>query len=865
MAAKRVRGLTIEIGGDTSGLSKALTEVRKETNSIQIELREVEKALKLNPKNTELLAQKQQLLSRELDTTKIKLEALKNAKDELDKAMQAGTEVNQKQYRGLQREIIATESRIKTLEQETSKSRKSFESFGEGVGKAGDKLTGIGQKGMAVTGMIAGVATGMVAAAEETREYREDLNRLDAAFLTSGKTVEQARKVYSDFYAILGESDRSVEAVNHLAKLCQSEEELVKWTNICAGVSATFGDSLPIEGLTEAANETAKVAQVTGPLADALNWVGISEDEFNKKLAATNSEKERSILITETLNTAYQNASGEFKNLNADVIASREATQKFNDAMAQIGEIVEPVITAVKNKIAELIGWFTNLTSSQQILIGVIGLVVAAIPPLLILLGSILTSISAINAAILPSVGIIAAIVAAVAGLIAIIVNLYNKCEWFRDGINAIFEQIKIAWDMLVTAIRTIWENQTFQQIWTNTWTIIKTVFQQVLDNIKTIFQFFIAVFSGDFEGAFNILKDFFQRTWERIKVIFQAWSDSVKAIFEGVKNFFINIWNSIAAFFSETIPQIVNNIINWFGELPEKIGELLGFVVGKLTKWGIDSFNTVKEWVPKILTSIYTWFQELPGKLWDLLLKAIAKIKEWGINILNWCKTDLPNVIVTIVNFFNELPGKIYQVGKDLITGLWNGITGSFNWLVEKIKGFCSGVINGFKKAFDINSPSRVMKNEIGLMISKGIAEGIEDGTKDIEKTIGNFVSIGSTSAESFGIGFLGKFKSVFSEVRSSISSSLGTVTSGYSISSFGNSGMISNSGVAIVGKSGAELLKVIGGNTVVQPLNGQNNSGTSAGAVVNNYNYGVTPQTAYTVSENTRRILNELTRMGV
>ena len=125
---------------------------------------------------------------------------------------------------------------------------------------------------------------------------------LDTCLLyTSGKTADSARQSYSDFYAILGESDRSVEAVNHLAKLCNTEEELAQWSTICAGVSATFGDSLPIEGLTEAANETAKVGQVTGPLADALNWAGISEDKFNRQLALCNSEQERAALITSTL------------------------------------------------------------------------------------------------------------------------------------------------------------------------------------------------------------------------------------------------------------------------------------------------------------------------------------------------------------------------------------------------------------------------------------------------------------------------------------------------------------------------------------------------------------------------------------
>ncbi|MBQ8763144.1 MAG: hypothetical protein IJZ07_03485 [Clostridia bacterium] len=102
-----------------------------------------------------------------------------------------------------------------------------------------------------------------------------------------------------------------------MAQLTTNEQELSQWTNICQGVYATFGASLPIEGLTEAANETAKVGQVTGGLADALNWAGISEDAFNEKLAACNTEAEREELIRETLNGIYSEAAANYEKNNA--------------------------------------------------------------------------------------------------------------------------------------------------------------------------------------------------------------------------------------------------------------------------------------------------------------------------------------------------------------------------------------------------------------------------------------------------------------------------------------------------------------------------------------------------------------------
>lgn len=201
--------------------------------------------------------------------------------------------------------------------------------------------------------------------AAETREYREDLARLEAAFTTAGFTSEQATAIYKDFYAVLGEEDRSVETVNHLAQLCDTEKELNEWTTICTGVLATFGDSLPVEGLTEAANETAKVGQVIGPLADALNWAGVSEDEFNQKLAACTSEQERQELITETLNGLYEDAANKYREVNASVMDANRAQSDYQDTLAALGETVEPLMTALK------IGWTGVLDSMLALLEGV--------------------------------------------------------------------------------------------------------------------------------------------------------------------------------------------------------------------------------------------------------------------------------------------------------------------------------------------------------------------------------------------------------------------------------------------------------------------------------------------------------------
>ena len=392
--AGKLKGITLKIGGDTKGLSKALSDVNKQTKSMENELRKVDRLLKLDPKNTELLEQRQKLFGDEIKATTGKLDALKKSQEKVDSAFKSGN-LPEQEYREFQREIIATEQKLKSLEKEAS----NFSNIGKKLSDAGSKMSEMGQKGMAISGVITGLGAAMVANSENTKEYRDDMARLTAAFETAGHSAETAKSTYSGFFSILGESDRSVEAVNHLAKLTNNQEELAKWTDICAGVSATFGDSLPIEGLTEAANETAKVGKVTGPLADALNWAGINEDAFNEALKKCNSEQERSSLITSTLSGTYQDAAKKFREANAEVIASREATQKLNDELAEMGALVAPIITAIVEKFSELLAWFNDLSTGSKMFVASLLAITATIPPLLILSGKLVTAVGSINTA----------------------------------------------------------------------------------------------------------------------------------------------------------------------------------------------------------------------------------------------------------------------------------------------------------------------------------------------------------------------------------------------------------------------------------------------------------------------------------
>ena len=236
--------------------------------------------------------------------------------------------------------------------------------LGDSAKEAGDGFTVM--KGVmanlissGITALASGVknvVSSFFGLAESTRETRENFNKLEAGFTTAGHSAEAATKTYKDLYGVLGDEGQATEAAAHLAQLAKSEEDLATWTNIATGVYATFGDSLPIENLTEAANETAKTGQITGGLADALNWAGKSEEEFQAQLDAASSEQERQALITETLNGLYSEQSTKFKELNGDIMSAREADAAFTQALAEMGAVVEPIMTTLKMLGVELLG-----------------------------------------------------------------------------------------------------------------------------------------------------------------------------------------------------------------------------------------------------------------------------------------------------------------------------------------------------------------------------------------------------------------------------------------------------------------------------------------------------------------------------
>lgn len=248
----------------------------------------------------------------------------------------------------------------KALDKASKKADKLDESY-ENAEKGGSKFLsamkgigkGVGVAFSAVGAAVAAVGGALIGVAAGTKEYQEAQAKLNTAFEVAGMSAQTAQDTYMSLYRVLGDDQQAVEAANHLAKLTNNQAELEQWTKITQGVYATFGDSLPIESLTEAANETAKTGELTGALSDALLWAGINEDDFKASLLACNDEAEREQLIRETLLGLYSASADSYEKNAAAILAENEAQAKLTDALATMGEVALPIMTMLKEVTAD--------------------------------------------------------------------------------------------------------------------------------------------------------------------------------------------------------------------------------------------------------------------------------------------------------------------------------------------------------------------------------------------------------------------------------------------------------------------------------------------------------------------------------
>lgn len=293
---------------------------------------------------------------------------------------------------------------LRDLESNAQQTGSRLERVSDGIARVGNNISNVGSKMSGFgTGMMAkftlpivGAITGAVMA---TQELRQEMAKLDTAFEASAHSVDRGREAFRELYKVVGDEGVAVEAAQQLAILSEEEEDLVKMTNALTGVYGTFGASLPIEGLAEAVNHTAKLGEVQGPLADAFEWVGVSIEEENEKLASLTTEQERAAYLADRLNSIYSNEADLYRKNAAGIMEQRDAQLNFNEALSELAETFVPIITELTNVMAGLIEKFNNLSDGQKDAIIKIGGFLVIIGPLVAGLGFMASGIgSAVTA-----------------------------------------------------------------------------------------------------------------------------------------------------------------------------------------------------------------------------------------------------------------------------------------------------------------------------------------------------------------------------------------------------------------------------------------------------------------------------------
>lgn len=546
---------------------------------------------------------------------------------------------------------------------EANKSIAETEKKGKGVAATlGNGIKTAGKWGAAMVGGAAAGVGALSSVAENTREYRTEMGKLDTAFTTNKFTAADAKQTYSDLYAVVGDSGQATEAANHLSLLCDSTKDLQSWTEICTGVYGQFGDSLPIEGLTEAANETAKVGQVTGPLADALNWMGVSEDEFNEKLAKCSSEQERQQLITSTLTSLYSDASAQYKKTNGDVMESNRAHQQLSDTMAQIGAVAEPVlnsliglggklleqlsplIESVANNLApvlintceevapiivsmleqimplieELLPFIAQLT--EQLAPIIVQIVEQLFPPLLQIIQDLLPYFMQIIQAIMPLlstlVELLMPVIEVFVQLAGVLLNsllaaltpiIEDLATFLNDLLTPLIPIISELCDTIVGILQPVFEQlspvislvfDALRPVLGLLGEMLETLIPALVPVIEWLAHIFSEVLGGAIKGVKKIL--------EPISGIFNGIVDFVKGVFSGnweqawngVVNIFKNVFNLLPTF----VENVINGIIWIINKLLEGVNwatSMIGWEIDPIPEVTLPRFRAGIDYVP--------------------------------------------------------------------------------------------------------------------------------------------------------------------------------------------------------------------------------------------------------------------------
>lgn len=785
--ADRIKGITIEIGGDTTALSKALSGVNKEINTTQKQLRDVERLLKLDPGNVTLLEQKQRLLADSVEQTKQKLDSLKNAEKQVQQQFAQG-KVSQAQYDALQREIVATEADLRKAEKAASslqdeiaqsKGESALKQLGDAASETASKVKKIDEKpiedvedaakdaddaleeagdsassfadhlkaDVLVEG-IKGIVSGIKDLNEETKEYRKIMGTLETSSEAAGYSAEETSEAFSQLYRALGDDQSAATTTANLQAIGASQKDINSLISSAVGAWAKYGDSIPIDGLAESINETIRAGQVTGTFADVLNW-GSKEGETFGVMLKENTEE------NEEWNKAVQDASSaeDFFNLALqDAETQADRTNLVLQAMADQGlSDVGDAWYSNNKDIVDANNAQLEFTKKAAELSERVQPVLTAVQEGI---NGILQAILDVTAGIDMDtiVGYVHNFFDAVSNVVAFLIE--NK-ETVIGVIGAI--------GLALTALKIV---EFVQSVISGISAILIAVLVLIVTNGEEI-KAWLAGFNEWLQGVFAT-----------------DWTEIFGPVLGNVLNGFFSLLKGIW----DGVYQVLNGVID--------------FIQGIFTGNWEQAWNGVQE----IVSGVWSYITGLITGACDLIEGILLGLDSWlqGVFKTDWTEIFGPG-LGDIINAFMRNVENTWNAIKQIFQGVIDFVKGVFtgNW-----KQAWQGVVNIFGGLF--NSLVNMVKAPLNGII--GLLNGAVGA---INSLIGGLNSISFTMPKWLGGGHFGL-----------------SIPYIPSIPYLAKGGILSQ-GSAIVGEAGPELLTMMGNRAMVQPLTNNTTNQTDLGGV--------------------------------
>lgn len=527
MGTNRIKGITVEIGGDVTGLSKALTGVNKEIKSTQSQLKDVERLLKLDPTNTNLLQQRQRLLAQAVEETKNKLDALKDAEKQVQQQVAEGT-ASQEQYEGLQREIVATEQELQRLEDAAATSNAALSKVSAVADEVATATGKMADKTKVLSGAAAGILGAAVGSAFSAGSSADDINTLSkqSGFSTEDIQIWQ--------YA----SDRVDVSVNDIVKSAQKlKKNMVSTSSDVSDAWQRLGVSV-----TDSNGELRNSTDVFYDVVAALSTVENETERDTLAMTLLGKSADSLAGLIDDGGEAFRQFGQEAK--DAGLILDQDALNKaneFNDAIdklkaqsagtfasigTEIAGMLLPFMDDLGQAVSSALEWLRSLDEGQLKMLGTVLLVIAGISPVFGIISSIASGVSSITHAIngamsiLPALqsvfssvfGFIAAnpIVLLIAAIVALVALIATK----GDEIQAILQKVD---DFLQGVFATDWTKifgPVLGEILNSFFATLKNIWDSAKQIMNGVIDFIRGVFTGDWKRAWNGIVEMFSGIW---------------------------------------------------------------------------------------------------------------------------------------------------------------------------------------------------------------------------------------------------------------------------------------------------------------------------------------------------------------